>query len=232
MLAAILLLAQPTPPPTLAINSLIVGTFVKGKWKVFGEKPPAWKNLRFQEVLVGKAGKTVKVAKAEIFGMTGTPCLAYSEETSREVLVSGITPTYPRKVVRLKSPPNFAEAAVKKLYGSDPVSYVDILQSDFDGDKSLDTIVHCRKSPEDSDPLHGDWASVLWVRPGYPTSVLSFENDLASDGFKQFDLPAVADFNKDGCYELVIARWFHEGLGGQLWSLTRSGAKLMVQKDD
>lgn len=232
MLAAVLLLAQPTPPPTLAVNNLIIGALTQGTWTAFGDNPPKWRNLSFQEVLVGRAGRKVKIAKADVFGMTGAPCLAFTEETSLEVLVSGITPTFPRKVVRTARPSRQTEAAVQKLYGPDPVTYVDILESDFDGDKVPDTVVHCRKVPEASDPLQGDWASVLWVRPNKPTRVLSFENDLASDGFKHFDLPAVADFNKDGSYELVIARWFHEGLGGQLWSLTKSGAKILVEKDD
>lgn len=229
-----LALALANPAPTLAVDGLIIGSYQNKKWVVADDKLPTWKNVNFQSIGVGTAGKTYRVKAAVIMEMSGCPYLHFEDRFPEGALWSGAKPAFPRKAKSVASTAN-DQAAVKKMLAQKgvavtPLKMGKVVSGDFDGDGKTDRIIQSRSVRKGEYDDKGDWTMVLYLQGGKAPVCLAFESMGESEGIGEATPVAVGDFDRDGTMDLVISVSYIEGGGGQIWSLKKTGPKLLMEK--
>lgn len=229
-----LALTLANPAPTLAVDGLIIGSYQNKKWVAASDKLPTWKNVSFQKIGFGSVGKSYKVKGAVIMEMTGCPYLNFTDNMPQGALWSGPKPSFSRKASAV-TPTAADQAAVKKMLtekGTEitPLKMGAVISGDFDGDGKTDRIIQCRSVRKGDYDEKGDWMMVLYLQGGKKPVTISWESMNESEGIGEASPVAVGDFDRDGSMDLVISISYIEGGGGQIWSLKKTGPKLLMEK--
>ncbi len=232
---AALLVSFVAPPATLAVDGLLVGTYKSGHWTAHGDKLPTWKNVRFQQVLLGRMGKSIVVPSAVIMEMSGCPYLKDEGARARGAQWCGPTPSFPRKVTAGGPVPAATQKLVQTIvagkgFDATRIDWVKFVIGDFDGDKRPDQLIQCRNVEKgEADPKH-QWSMVLYLQGGKKPNTLSWHVFAEAESLEIDSLEGLADFDHDGVYELVLGRQYIEGNGGTVFSLRKSGPRTVVDK--
>jgi|GEM_PF-6811118 len=230
MIVSLLLASLETPPPTLAVESLIVGHYASKRWTQAGYDVPTWTNVPFRQVFIGKLGKTVKISKCVKMEMTGTVHLMGALPNSAYgALWSGPQPKFPRPVKVAKSLLTKERKAVQgflalKDLGKTKFNIRTIVRGDFDGDGRADSVMELMSAAE-------DYSLVLLAQGGKSPTALWWETKDAEGQLAKGVILGMADLDSDGVLDLILSGQYIEGGSGTLWSLKKTGPVKLVSHD-
>lgn len=228
MVIPFLIAALGTPPPTLAVDSLIIGQYESKRWTEAGFDVPTWTNVPFREVLIGKMGKTVKVAKCVKMELTESVHVqGPNSQSAQGVLWSGPAPAFPRKVTvseKLSSTERKAlnDFLAPKGLGKVKFNVKNIVRGDFDGDRKADSVIECLSAK-------GDYSLVLSAQGGKKPTALWWETKDSEGHLSSAVIVAMADLDRNGSMELVLSGRYIEGGSGVVWSYQKSGPVKLVE---
>lgn len=231
MLACALAVALSKPPAVLAVGGLLIGSYNAHHWTQSPEALPTWKRLRFQEVKIGKVGKSVVVSEPVIMQMSGLPYLKPDGDKWLGAMWSGPTPKFPRKVMLGSKVSAKAQETVKDWVGAHGFGNTRIIwrrdvTGDFDGDGKSDELIECRGEKDGK----AAWSMVILFQGGKKPRTLAWET-LKEDQLTLVSIEGLADFDREGTMEVVLSRTYLEGNGGVLWRLGRNGPVKLVEND-
>lgn len=231
-LVSFLVVGAPAPA-TLAVDGLLVANLSGKKWAVHSDTLPRWSNLTFRQVQPGKVGRKILVRKPVIMEMSGLPYLKTEGSEFLGVLWSGPTPAFPRAVAASKQ----TSAELRKIVAPlilerarDPQQATwSSWTVDLDGDGTKDHLV--RAEMKNSASYGGlAWNIVVWVPARRTPNILAWETDENQESCTRAEVLAIADFDRDGRYEVVIGRQYIEGNSGEVWTFGAGKATKVVEK--
>lgn len=230
MIISLLLAALATPPPTLAVDSLIVGQYASKNWTEFGFDVPTWTNVTFRQVLIGKMGKTVKISKCVKMEMTDTVHVQGPKGTyAGGVLWSGPAPKFPRpvkvsKTLNATERKALSDFLTPKEMGKTKFSIRKVVRGDFNNDGRPDSLIEAVSVAK-------DYSLVLIAQGGRRPTALWWKDKYEDGSLYTEEIAAVADFDGDGVMELVLSGHYIEGGSGTVWTFTKDNPIKLVSRE-
>jgi hypothetical protein len=225
MTTLLTLLVLGKAPNTLAVDGLLVANYRKGKWSVCPSTKPTWKSVAFTQIGIGKLGATVNVPGAIIMELSGMPYLDLRQRPLNETLWNGPKPAFPRRLSVTTKPDKAIQELILEIARVNgkvkPVAKSWLaVKGDFDGNGKSETLVFASSVSELTIHDESAWNTVQLVVGPHKAYQLSWNASQGKDeGVVNTFISAVADFNRDGIYEIVLSNWYHEGNGGQVFTI-------------
>lgn len=228
MIIHFLIAALSTPPPTLAVDSMLVGQYQSKQWTQASFDVPTWKNVVFRQVLIGKMGKQVKVSNC--FRMEFTQAVHVKGpdfESTQGALWSGPTPAFPRPVTVAKSLSKSEQKALRDFLAPRDLKNLkfniqNVVRGDFDGDGRADSLVECVS-------VSKDYSLVLYSKGGkkIPSALYWQDKDSAGD-LTVARIVGVADLDRNGTLDVILSITYKEDMSGLVYSLAKSEVVKLV----
>lgn len=221
-------------PATLAVDGLLVATLTNRKWAVHSDALPRWRDVPFRQVRLGQLGRKLVVRKPVIMEMSGLPYLQTEGTDFVGALWSGPAPAFPRKVTASSQVSPDLRKAVSQLVlqrAKDPQGAAwSAITVDLDGNGEMDRLVRAEMKSSGSSVTGLAWNILVWI-PGKRTpKVLAWETEDDQETCTQVDVVSIADFDRDGRYEVVLSRRYIEGNSGEVWSFTSREPRKIIEK--
>ena len=233
---------QSPAPSILAYNSSVIGVVNGTRWS----SPDSELTLKARRtgytVTIGAAKPGVTVDVIEPIGMLSGINLRGGQAKYPGVVWLGSAPKFPRPVRtqtadRTLYAREVHRALNSRLVSLDQVEVTRLFRVDLDGDKVDEVLVEARTKglnlmggSIDSKPgmFTGVW--IRAVRNGRPT-MLKLQADVVVEDARHFDnrLAAVADFDGDGRYEVVVSSLGFESESGHVYRFRAGSATLISE---
>lgn len=236
LLLAALVLAPPAP--ILAVDGLVLGTRVAGRWKPAetGFAKRHWA-VGFYPFSLGKVAARQKVYGFETTETDGATLLTAAKgDPDRSPLVSGAAPKVPRPVHILPVWPIY-EATVRRFLTAHGIAVATarvkrVLKMDLDGDGTDEVIVEAGDGGPDRQAPKGAYSLVLLraLRGGRVVETpLAFTPDKPGGTLLDFQTRGVADLDGDGRMEVLVSDLGVEENGATLWGYRAGRAAKLLE---